>query len=391
MNTLLRLLPARPSATVPARPAPSRVARGALGLGLAGVLLASLSAKAQTLEWATSYNGISTSALEQAEGVVVDASGNVFVAGLSGGNNGSTIALLRLNPSGQIQWTRLESQPSLGGGMWGRTPLAFDPAGNLVVTGAQFTPDRSDWDPLLLRYSPAGTLLSRSVHDFGPFASFDAVAVAADGSLLVLAHSNPNNGNPHVVRTVKLAADGAVQWATAYAPPIFYGTLGGIAATPAGVCTAAGSRVTLRHPATGDILWQKDLLMPNGGSAVATDSAGNFFVISQSSGVLKLDPAGNLLATFPAVPPQASDLDLDAAGNLYVVGGTLGGKNTGSDILTQKYSPSGTRLWSVTHGKTGGYSDSGLALTVRDGRVYVAGSKYNKTLDLCALKYQAGN
>jgi hypothetical protein len=32
-----------------------------------------------------------------------------------------------------------------------------------------------------------------------------------------------------------------------------------------------------------------------------------------------------------------------------------------------------------------------MALTVRDGYVYVGGSRYNKNLDMCTLKYRAGN
>src|SRR4051794_5403076 len=61
----------------------------------------------QILEWATFYNGIPTSALEEVEGVAVDASGNVFVTGLSGNGTGSAICTMRVAPSGTIQWTLL--------------------------------------------------------------------------------------------------------------------------------------------------------------------------------------------------------------------------------------------------------------------------------------------
>src|SRR5438445_10234347 len=59
--------------------------------GLAAAILAATAARAQMLEWAVSYNGIPASALEEAEGVVVDASGNVFATGLSGQGSGSAI------------------------------------------------------------------------------------------------------------------------------------------------------------------------------------------------------------------------------------------------------------------------------------------------------------
>ena len=54
---------------------------------------------AQNLLWATSFSGISVSALEEVEGVVADNSGNVFATGLSGAKGiGSAIRTMKLNP-----------------------------------------------------------------------------------------------------------------------------------------------------------------------------------------------------------------------------------------------------------------------------------------------------
>jgi hypothetical protein len=107
--------------------------------------------------------------------------------------------------------------------------------------------------------------------------------------------------------------------------------------------------------------------------------------------VAKLDPAGSLLGIISAISGQVSDLDVDAAGNIYIVGSRVASSNSGSDILTQKYNPTGNLVWSTTYGKNGQYSDDGIAITVRGGYVYVGGSKYNKNLDMCTLKYRAGN
>lgn len=86
---------------------------------LAASILGTAQAGAQVLQWAVNYNGISSSALEEVEGVVVDESGNVFATGLSGNGTGSAIRTMRLSPSGTIQWTRVETKSSLCGGMWG--------------------------------------------------------------------------------------------------------------------------------------------------------------------------------------------------------------------------------------------------------------------------------
>ena len=142
----------------------------------AAAILGAQQAGAQILEWASSYNGIPASAVEEVEGVVVDAAGNVFATGLSGNGTGSAICTMKLSPRGTILWTLMEAKASLCGGMWGRTPLTQDAAGNLIVVGAEFTNDMSNWNPLLLKYSPKGATLQREVFDLGPFASFDGVA-----------------------------------------------------------------------------------------------------------------------------------------------------------------------------------------------------------------------
>src|ERR1051326_287675 len=305
-------------------------ARASVMLAILGAsILGVLQAGAQTLEWATSYNGIATSALEEVEGVVVDASGNVFATGLSGNGTGSAICTMRLGPSGTIQWTVIESKASLCGGMWGRTPLVEDAAGDLIVVGAEYTNNLTAWNPLLLIYSPAATTLLRKVYDLGLYASFDAVARDASG-IYVLAHNNPNNGNPHVVQTLKLGAGGDVLWNASFTPGTFWGTRGGIIVTTFGVYTAAGGKATMRDLTTGAILWEKDITMANGGSPLATDAAGNIYLAPLQNGVTKYDPAGNV-GVLPSVSSLLSDLDVDTAGNIYITGSTVSSKS-GSDI-----------------------------------------------------------
>jgi hypothetical protein len=355
---------------------------------LAATILAAQHMDAQTLQWAASFNGIPASALEEVEGVAVDNSGNVFATGLSGNKiTGSVIRTMKLDAKGNILWNVTHSQASLCGGMWGRTPLALGADGNLLVVGAQFTSSMDNWNPLLVKLSPSGATLDTLLLNLGPFASLDAVAV--DGSdIYILGHNNPNNGNPHVVHTLKLGSDGTILWSDSFTPATFWGTLGGIVIKGATVYTAAGGRLTA-HDLEGGVLWEKDMIMPNGGSPLAADSAGNLYLAAQN-GVAKFDPAGNALGAI-AISGLVSALDLDASGNIYLVGSTLASSKSGSDITTRKYNPSGTLVWSTTYGKNGQYSDNGMAVSVHGGYVYVGGSKYNKDLDMCTLKYSAGN
>ena len=203
-------------------------------------------------------------------------------------------------------------------------------------------------------------------------------------------YNNPNNGHPHVVHTLKLGPAGEIGWIASFTPSTFWGTRGGIVLTASGVCTAAGGKLIMRDLTSGAVLWEKDMIMSNGGSPLAADVDGNIFVVPFQNGVTKYGSAGNVLSVFSAISSQASDLDVDTAGNIYVVGSTVSSKS-GSDILTQKYNSSGNLVWSTTYGKSGQYSDQGIAVTVRGGYVFVGGSKFNKNLDMCTLKYRAGN
>ncbi len=160
--------------------------------------------------------------------------------------------------------------------------------------------------------------------------------------------------------------------------------------TGSGVYTAAGDKLVKRDLTTGAVLWEKDMIMSNGGSPLAADGAGNIYVVPFQNGVTKYDSSGNVLGVFSAVSNLASDLDVDAAGNIYIVGSTVSSKS-GSDIFTQKYNSAGGLVWNTTYGKSGQYSDQGIAVTARGGFVYVGGSRYYKNLDMCTLKYRAGN
>jgi hypothetical protein len=370
------------------RALPVRVLTGSLAALMASLLSAGR-AEAQTLVWANNFSGIQASALEEVEGVVADNSGNVFVTGLSGTKGiGSVIRTMKLDANGTIKWNVTHNRPSLCGGMWGRTPLALDTDGGLIVVGAEFTLGMDNWNPLLLKLSPDGGLTYNRLFDLGLYASFDAVAVDSSG-IYILAHNNPNNGNPHVVHTLKLNPDGTILWSGSYTPPTFWGTGGGIAVTGSGIYTAAGGKLTARG-LNGPILWEKDMVMANGGSALAADATGAIYVALQNA-IVKFDPNGNEVAMVDGLSSRISDLDVDAAGNLYVAGSTLATSSRGSDIITQKYNPAGKLVWSTTYGKNGGYSDEGIAITARGAYLYVGGSKYNKNLDMCTLKYTAGN
>lgn len=73
------------------------------------------------------------------------------------------------------------------------------------------------------------------------------------------------------------------------------------------------------------------------------------------------------------------DIVSDVVGNVYIIGDS-DNATTGQDILTLKYSPDGTELWSMRYSGPGdGYDDPQAVDMDPDGNVYVIGSTTNSS------------
>lgn len=148
---------------------------------------------------------------------------------------------------------------------------------------------------------------------------------------------------------------------------------------------ASGNQLWLRQRGTSD----HDYAL-----GVATDPAGNIVVCGITGGnldgnsnagkwdwfVMKFSPTGEWLwarQEGTSLDDEAHGVATDTNGNVYVTGfvhGALHGQTQVGvqDVFVTKYSPTGTRLWTVQFGSTEG--DSGEALAVDTaGNVYVAG------------------
>ncbi|MEO0081342.1 MAG: T9SS type A sorting domain-containing protein [candidate division WOR-3 bacterium] len=87
-----------------------------------------------------------------------------------------------------------------------------------------------------------------------------------------------------------------------------------------------------------------------------------------------------------------SDMTVDATGNIYLAGSAIT-TSSGTDIVVQKYSPTGTRLWSAVYNGSANLDDSAAALVVDDsGNAYVCGSS-NETgrgEEMVTIKFSSG-
>ena len=163
---------------------------------------------------------------------------------------------------------------------------------------------------------------------------------------------------------------------------------------------------TVKYNSAGKQLWVKTHHGPgaydDAGTAIAVDASGNVYVAgyvtSENPGLdfvtIKYSSAGKeLWVQYYDGPVGGKDvaraIAVDAAGNVYVTGESLG-KNTSRDIATVKYDKLGQRRWAKRYNGPGNGDDapSGIAVD-KAGNVYVSGFSRGSGTgdDYVVLKY----
>jgi hypothetical protein len=226
--------------------------------------------------------------------------------------------------------------------------------------------------------------------DFGK-----AVCTDAAGNVYVTGFSSGANSGWDVA-TVKYNSAGAQQWAARYNGPANGGDEGRRVAVDAeGSVYVAGSSdvlaqsdyVVIKYDALGRQLWSSQYDSLGGGYDylydMALDAAGNVYVTGGSGGsgiydadyaTVKFDTNGALLwaARYDGLSNHNSNayaLALDDASNVYITGGSFG------DFATIKYDASGRQRWAVRY--NGPDNDYASALAVdRSGNVFVTGTSW---------------
>ncbi|KKN55784.1 hypothetical protein LCGC14_0578910 [marine sediment metagenome] len=300
-------------------------------------------------EWNKTWGGSSN---EEASGIALDSSGNVFITGtigIHGGEDDDNVFLLKYDSAGNLLWNRTWGQSDYDYGYG----IAIDSTGNVFVTGRALS------KIFIRKYDSSGNLLW------------------------------------------------AKTWGAAWAPKIALDASGNAFITGSTDSYGAGSSdaFILKLDSSGNQLWvkiwggsERDL-----GIEISLDYLGNAFILgrtlsygagSEDVFLLKYNSTGNLLwdrTWGGSSHDYANDITLDASGNAFITGTTWSYGTGPTDAFLLKFDSSGNLQWDKTWGGSGG--ESGWEIAIDDsGYVYIAGetSSYGAGYeDAFLLKYDS--
>ena len=377
--------------------------------------------------WRTEYNGTGNS-LDEAHAIAVDPSGNVYVTGWSygGAGTGYDYATVKYNSTGVQQWA--SRYTNVAGGTDEAWDIDVDNVGNVFVTGSSDGAGTNS-AATTVRYNSAGVQQYANRFE-GVGTSIDAgFAIYVDsltGTAYVTGYTFQSAAADFDYITLKYNLAGVQQWATQYnSPDGNYDEARAIAVDASGNVYVTGYSQTLvltnydyatvKYNSAGVQQWQ---VRYNGtgndydrANAIALDAAGNVYITGKSVGVgstaedaftIKYDNSGvsQWTARYNGAAngyDEAKALAVDTSGNVYITGYSYS-SGSNNDYLTIKYDASGTQEWITKYNGTANNTDQAAAIAVDAiGNVFItglskgAGSNEDfETIKYCQLKSDAG-
>jgi len=370
-------------------------------------------------EWVARYNGPGNYD-DNAEAIVVDDSGNVYVTGHShGGSSHQDYATTKYNSEGIEQWVARYNGP----GNHHDTPraIAVDAFGNVYVTGYSYG-DGTRYDYATIKYDPDG--IEQWVKRYnGPGNGNDLVfAIAVDnmGNVYVAGESY-NNESRLDYTTIKYDENGRRRWVATYNGPGNYNDSAKAIALDAfrnvyvtgysyGGAETCEDYATIKYSSSGRQIWVARYAGPSGppysrydtAVAVAVDESGGIYVTGYSGGgstsydyaTIKYDSDGveQWEARYNGLSDKndyATAIALDSSGDVYVTGYT-DNDVTQQDYTTIKYDSFGNQLWVATYNGPANNGDRAWSILVdTSNNVYVTGDSYDwsTSIDYATIKY----
>ncbi|MCI0448505.1 MAG: SBBP repeat-containing protein [Chlorobi bacterium] len=317
--------------------------------------------------WVARYNGTGD-CYDFAKAIWVDAAGNIYITGISFGNNNAKddYTTIKYNSNGVQQWVARYNGPSNKEDM--AYSLYLDGSGNVYVTGASFQTNKG-YDMLTIKYNNNGQQQWNARYNGSSNSNDIAGEVVADklGNVFITGSSYVGTAKLDYV-TIKYSSAGQQQWLKSYngtandtdaATGLDIDIYGNIYVT--GYSKSSGGAgydyTTIKYKgADGSQEW---LNKYNGGSL---DKAWDIKVFAKSCG-LDIYEEGDI-----------------PCWEIYIyVTGQSTGVGTSNDFLTVRYSEFGNQLWANRFNGPANGNDAAYSISVRENYpiIYAAGSFAN--------------
>ena len=306
--------------------------------------------------WVARYNGPAEACLDYPMGMVLDSSGNVYVAGYGeGGITRYDFATVKYDGSGNRIWVNRNI-----GAAYDSIDICYglanDAAGNIYLTGSSYADiSVATYQATTVKYDRAGNLIWVARHPIAPggYEEGNAIALDAAGNIYIAGLASTGT-DPGRILILKYNSFGQEQWARVY---------------PGGGST--------RDSVAG----------------IAVDSSGNVYVAGNTTIgtqtdflLLKYDAGGTeqWARTYDGTangPDSVVGVRIDPS-DKPIVAGTALFLDTGMDIVLIAYNPAdGSPAWVTRYNRTAGSSDYGRSMTLdAAGNIYVTGSSGNRCL-----------
>jgi hypothetical protein len=358
----------------------------------------SASADPQSPVWVARYNGTGSSSEGPGnEAMVVDSSGNIFVAGSTTAGGNSDWLVLKYNSSGALQWARTYNGP--GDGYDDANGIAVDSAGSIYVCGSS-TGTTTGSDFTVIKWNTNGTQLW-IVRVNGSANSTDlASAIVLDNNANVYVTGYLSvTGQGRDFQTRSYNAAGALRWTRSYNGPasgldeswnIAIDDNGNVAVSGNSENASGNSDYYTQkyRGSDGVVLWSARYNGSASGTerpqAIGFDTADNLYVTGGSNGdyaTLKYNGATGAVLWTRRLDggnfDTANDLKTIGSQGVVITGHMLTGAST-YDWVTVRYDTSGNILWQQAYNGPGNSDDHAYTLTTDSGgNVLVTGDVAN--------------
>ncbi|RJP76331.1 MAG: T9SS C-terminal target domain-containing protein [Candidatus Zixiibacteriota bacterium] len=350
----------------------------------------------------------------------VDSQGHVYVTGKSYGPTAPPCITVKYSPSGEQLWVtqnNLVSPPEVA-------LLELDSQDNIIFAGADYSP--STWQAVALveKRSPDGSLLwtttcSTAMADF----NLQNIAVDPGDNLILAGHGG--NWSEYVLEVKKLGPDGDLVWEATWDDTgdgdnemvdLAVAADGSIVVLG---CTQSNVSLLTRYSlvkfsSAGAVLWSAEYQSPGGldePRALALDGEGNIlaggtayvppYTYYPDYAVIKYNTDGlqQWAATYSSPSPESSDeaqaMTMDPDGNVYLAGYSYCGAATYDDYTTVKLNSAGEVCWVMQYNNSAVNNTDIPCDIVADGagNVFVTGRSaaafhvYDPRYDYLTIRY----